>query len=116
MRGRDCDAIVRDRGFSPIPEWPSCYFHQDMKILLVIYVDDFLMSGPKESLPKAWEALRKGADDGTGIKMADPAVCDRFLGCHHIFANEKSPITGNVVSTCTFDMSFYMESCCQLYK
>ena len=42
-----CDAHVRSVGFVPLgPEWPSCYTHPKLGLFLIIYVDDFKMSGP----------------------------------------------------------------------
>ena len=38
-------------GFAPIgPGWPSCYFHPQHKLFLVIYVDDFKLSGPEDKI------------------------------------------------------------------
>jgi hypothetical protein len=37
----------------PDPEgWPSVFFQPQLKLLLVVYVDDFKMSGPKEPMSK----------------------------------------------------------------
>ena len=49
-----CDQALKKVGFEPIHEsnWPSCYFHQDLKLKLSVYVDDFKMSGPTENLKK----------------------------------------------------------------
>ena len=54
-----CDKAIRKEGFDPIEEWPSCYWHEELKIMLIVYVDDFAMSGPKENLAKAWALIRK---------------------------------------------------------
>ena len=36
-----CDRIVREAGWVPLPpEWPSCYFHKELEMFLIIYVDD----------------------------------------------------------------------------
>ena len=56
-----CDAHTKKVGFQPIgPEWPSCYWHPRLKLFLVIYVDDFKLSGPKENLAKGWGLLKQG--------------------------------------------------------
>ena len=34
------------------------YFHDELKLLLVIYVDDLKLAGPSENLAKGWEMLR----------------------------------------------------------
>eukprot|EP00972_Heterocapsa_arctica_P007196 1050179-Heterocapsa_arctica.AAC.1 len=33
---------------------PSCYFHEKLKLCLVIYVDDFKLAGPTCNLKRAW--------------------------------------------------------------
>ena len=48
---RHCDQYLRSVGFTPISEvWNSCYYHEKLKLYLVVYVDDFKLSGPKASL------------------------------------------------------------------
>ena len=27
-------------------EWPVCYYHEKLKLMLVVYVDDFKLAGP----------------------------------------------------------------------
>ena len=63
----------------PDPEgWPSVFFHPELKLLLVVYVDDFKMSGPKESMSKGWELV------GSRIDMDVPTDIGRYLGCDHV--------------------------------
>ena len=41
MWEQHCHTAVQKVGFKPLgQEWPSLYFHPDLKLLLVIYVDD----------------------------------------------------------------------------
>lgn len=48
-----CDRKVRSCGFVPLSEcWPSCYYHPELKLMLTMYVDDFLRSGPKAHLKR----------------------------------------------------------------
>ena len=54
-----CDLHCKSVGFAPIPDWPFCYYYTDLKCLLAVYVDDFLMSGPKEHLGQGWDTLEK---------------------------------------------------------
>ena len=116
MWEKHCDSIVKDRGFTPIPEWPSCYVHLELGLFLVVYVDDVLLSGPTANVKTGWDLLRAGAEDGTGIILDEPTLCNRFLGCHHVFESKINPATKIEVNACTFDMSDYMVSCCQQYK
>ena len=58
--------------------WPSVFFHLELKLLLVVYVDDFKMSGPKESIAKGWELI------ASKIDMDVPTDIGRYLGCDHV--------------------------------
>ena len=42
-----CDSALREVGFSSVGDgaWPSCYFHEELQLLLSVYVDDFKLSG-----------------------------------------------------------------------
>ncbi len=44
---------------------------------LVLYVDDFVMSGPEENMEKAW------ADISAVINIEDPGPMGLYLGCVH---------------------------------
>ena len=57
------DEHVKSRGFLAIgSEWPSCYYHKDLRLFLVVYVDDFKLAGPATSLAQGWKLLREGLD------------------------------------------------------
>ena len=75
-----CEKMLIAVGFiMPDPEgWPSVFFHPELKLLLVVYVDDFKMSGPKESMSKGWELV------GSRIDMDVPTDIGRYLGCDHV--------------------------------
>ena len=48
---KHADKKLLELGFVPAAEsWPSCYLHRETDLFLVLYVDDFLMSGPEENL------------------------------------------------------------------
>ena len=47
---RHCEAKLIEVGFIRVPEWPSVFYHPKYRLFLVVYVDDFKMSGPSESL------------------------------------------------------------------
>ena len=62
-----CDAACRDVGFELVgASWPSVYFHEATKVLLIVYVDDMLMSGPSHAFGPLWKAL------GEKIKLEEP--------------------------------------------
>ena len=41
-------AHLIDGGWRRIDEWNSCYWHDELKCFMVVYVDDFKIAGPKE--------------------------------------------------------------------
>ena len=49
-------------GFTPIESANSLFWHDELKLLLIVYVDDFRMSGPKESMDKGWKLIRSELD------------------------------------------------------
>ena len=77
---RDCEAMLIEVGFRvPGPEgWPSVFFHPELKLLLVVFVDDFKMAGPIESMSKGWQLI------ASKIDMDTPGQVNRYLGCDHV--------------------------------
>ena len=54
-----CEAHVLEQGFVPCSPWRSCYFHPELDVFLIVYVDDFKMSGPAgDAMTKAWDLIR----------------------------------------------------------
>ena len=64
-------------GGKPVPEHPSSYFFESEKLLLTVYVDDLLLSGPTQHHDKFWERLR------AKVSLGQPEPLDRFLGRDH---------------------------------
>eukprot|EP00971_Amphidinium_carterae_P286808 5694323-Amphidinium_carterae.1 len=54
---RHYEKQVRSVGFVPVPEWNSVFYHPQQDCLLVVYVDDFKMAGPKDAVPKMFAKL-----------------------------------------------------------
>ena len=77
---RHCEAMLIEVGFvMPDPEgWPFVFFHPELKLLLVVYVDDFKMAGPIESMSKGWQLI------ASKIDMDTPGKVNRYLGCDHV--------------------------------
>ena len=66
------DAGIKKSGFRPMgEEWPACYFHDKLKLMLVVYVDDFKLAGPKQNMTAGWDILRKNL----GIEDPVPHRC-----------------------------------------
>ena len=93
-----CEKQVFSAGFQRIPEWQSCFYHPIHRTFLVIYVDDFLMSGPQAGLNACWKAIRCATANHPGIDMENPKTVSRYLGCDHMFCTAKCPISGKPVS------------------
>ena len=80
---RFCDSKCLAAGFKPTSEnWTSVYFNDESDMLLVVYVDDMKLSGPKCNMEKCWKDL------GQGIKLEKPKGDTNpnehtFLGCIH---------------------------------
>ena len=47
-----CDTHLKSVGFDPIVDWRSCYFHRELQLFLIVYVDDFKLCGPASNLNK----------------------------------------------------------------
>jgi hypothetical protein len=93
-------------GFERIEDWQSCYFHPVHKTFLVIYVDDFKMSGPTEGLRKSWELIRARIKTDT---PADISV-SKYLGCEY----KCFEIDG--VRFLEYDMESSLLKCIEHYK
>ena len=61
-----CEAHLRSVGWKAIPDWRSCFWHEETGALLIVYVDDFKLSGPEGALPRLWADIR-GTKDTPGI-------------------------------------------------
>ena len=70
--------------------------------MLIVYVDDMKMSGPKECLAKHWDNLARG-----GINLAvppgDSAHRATLLGCDHIRSVKE--LKGKLLQCLTWDAS-----------
>ena len=74
-----CDARVQAVGFVPIGlEWPSCYYHPQLSLMLSIYVDDFNMVGLKANISHGWFLCGKGyiSNPSSGLLMLVPYTWD----------------------------------------
>ena len=57
---KHCDEYLKSIGWIAVENWPSTYYHNQLSLFLVVYVDDFKMAGPKDNLGPAWVEIRKG--------------------------------------------------------
>ena len=63
--------------FIPIPDWKSCFRHPRLDLMLIVYVDDFKLAGPKRNLKEGWTRIRKG------IITGEPKPIGRYFRCEH---------------------------------
>ena len=63
----DAKSRILKCGFIRVEGWECLYKHPKKGLFLSVYVDDFKMAGPTESLPGVWSELR------SEIAMDDPA-------------------------------------------
>ena len=73
-----CEKALRAVGFEQCPNWKSVFRHAKLNRMLVVYVDDFKLSGPKANLAKGWQLIR------SKINMEDAAPIKRYLGFEHV--------------------------------
>ena len=98
MWEQHCDKRVQEIGFKPIgEEWPSMYFHDELKLLLVIYVDDLKLARPSENLAKGWEMLR------AVLRIEPETDLGLYLGCV-LSQGETQVHNGKKVKTITYNM------------
>ena len=84
----------------------SLFWHPKLKALLMVYVDDFRMSGKKADLDKIWASLTSGKD---ALTLDPPKPPDRELGCYHrVF---DTTVNGQPVRAIEYDMRDFMKSC-----
>ena len=56
------------------------FYHEQYKVILSVYVDDFKMAGRHSELAKAWKAIR-----GPGkLELDEPADFGPYLGCDQL--------------------------------
>ena len=82
-----CEAHLLQSGFAVIPEWRSCYWHQEHKCFLVVYVDDFKLAGPAQGLAACWRLIAQG------LQIGEPEPTGLYLGCRHI-VKERALVAG----------------------
>ena len=97
-------AIVKSMGGEVIPEHPISFFFPKTGLLLTVYVDDFLLSGPSEAHDPFWTELSKQ------VEVEDIGGLDRFLGRYHDI------LTLDGEEVLSFNMKDYVLSACQLYE
>ena len=83
-----CSDAIFEAGFtttSNCGEWRSCFYHPGHQVYLMVYVDDFKMSGPIAGVDACWDLIKKPADEEgkMNIILGPIGKVDQLLGCKH---------------------------------
>ena len=76
---RHLKKIILKMGGNVMPSHPSCFFFQELGLLLVVYVDDLMLSGPEGAHKAFWKQL------ALDVNIEPPEELNRYLGRHHTF-------------------------------
>ena len=68
-------------GGKPVPNHPSTYWFEESRLMLSIYVDDLLLSGPSDAHANFGKQLRTGSK---AINTEDPEPLGTFIGRKHV--------------------------------
>ena len=74
---RHLTQAIRECGGEAVEEHPSSFYFPAEKMLLTIYVDDLLLSGPDKNHSVIWKRL------SGKVRLDPPEELDRFLGRGH---------------------------------
>ncbi len=72
---KHCHAAVQSGGWRRMPSWECMFVHEELQLVLSIYVDDFKMAGIKENLAAGWKTL---VDNG--LVLDPPTPLADYLG------------------------------------
>ena len=79
-----------------------------LKLLLIIYVDDFKLAGPEENMDKGWALLR------TKLIIGPEGPLGMYLGCNQ--KREQITLHGGILANCViYDMESFLEQCVNKY-
>ena len=93
---KHCEEQIAEVGFEPVESnmaWRSCYVHRGLKLFLVVYVDDFKMAGPRETIAVGWQLLRDK------IKMDEPTLAVAKWTNWGFSGNDGNATNNNAVSS-----------------
>ena len=76
---RHCETELKKVGFEAVLTdiWKSVFYHPTKKLMLVVYVDDFKLAGPKQNIKQGWDLI------SSVIDMDQPEAIGRYFGCMH---------------------------------
>ena len=96
--------VMRTMGGVHMTGFQSSYWFEKSKLLLTLYVDDMILSGPSTSHKSFWDELQKH------LEIEEPTKVERILGRkQEMFSDEK----GSYVA---MSMEDFLESSCEAYE
>ena len=90
-------------GYRSVEGWPSVFYNPATKMLLSLYVDDFLLSGPSSNRPAAVAKLR------TLFKLGEENKLSKYLGCNYNISRKGD------ICHLSLDMQDFLASSVDLY-
>ena len=84
------------------------FFHEELKLALSIYVDDFKLAGPTDALAKGWALLLEK------IELEDPGPVGLYLGCQQQRLEVMTP-QGVPLGVMIYDMEAFLDQCIAKY-
>ena len=94
--------IMKLLGGRHVDNQQSTYWFEDQRLLLSLYVDDVLLSGPSDKHAQFWDLLQKH------LEIEEPSPADRVLGRKHLLSHDADS------TTLQHDMSDFCQNCCEL--
>ncbi len=122
-----------DAGFTTMPGWECLFVHEQLKLILSVYVDDFKLVGRQQNLQQGWDLMRQH-----GLVLDQPTPLGAYLGCgqrpHQLSAQEAQrrlenvhPLlkkagamtdaskVGNKVNAIRYEMTGFFKQCVDVY-
>ena len=78
---RHLEEAIMANGGTKMPNCPSSYWFEELKLALTVYVDDVMLAGPAGNHDALWKKLRYGSKR---VDLEDPEPLSRFLGREHV--------------------------------
>ena len=109
-----CQAECEKAGFKLFSEaWPSVFWSEKERMLLIVYVDDMKLCGPEIGMKRCWDALGKSISLDKPKGGSDGNV-HTFLGCTH--TKTVVEINGKMVTCMEYDIKGSMRRAVAKYE
>ena len=117
---RYCRQQVEEAGFTQVSEnWPCIFYNYKTNMLLIVYVDDMKLAGPKHLMEQTWKDL------GRKIKLETPKGDSQeesedgssqmtFLGC--TIRRKKRLLRGRWITTVEYYVEDSLRKCLRKYE